>query len=55
MILTYVAGPYIAIVFTISYFLRSRSLSSRQIQAKLADIEEQLRRISEGQKTEPPQ
>ena len=49
-----VAMPYVAIALTISYFFRSRSLSSRQIQAQLSDIEEQLRRISESQKTAPP-
>ncbi len=46
MAVLFIATPYIAIVFTISYFFRSRSLNSRQIHAKLADIEEQLKRIS---------
>ena len=43
------AMPYIAIVCTVSYFIRSRSLTSRQIQARLANIEEQLLRIVESQ------
>ena len=36
----------IAIVLTISLFIRSRTLTLRQIQTRLANIEEQLKRIS---------
>ncbi len=36
----------IAIVLTISLFIRSRSLTLQQIQTRLANIEEQLKRIS---------
>ncbi len=37
----------IAAFFTISLYIRSRSLTMRQIQARLTGIEEQLRRLSE--------
>ncbi len=37
----------IAAFFTVSFYIRSRSLTMRQIQARLTGIEEQLRRLSE--------
>jgi magnesium-transporting ATPase (P-type) len=37
----------IAIVLTISYFIRSRSLTLQQIQNRLAGIEEQLKKLSQ--------
>jgi polyferredoxin len=37
----------IAIIFTISFYIRSRTLAMRQIQARLAGIEEQLKRMTE--------
>ena len=55
MIILFFATPCIAIIFTVFYFIRSRSLNSRQIHAKLADIEEQLKRISQNQEAKPPQ
>ncbi len=39
----------IAVFFTISFYIRSRELGTRQIQARLAGIEEQLKRIAEKQ------
>jgi hypothetical protein len=36
----------IAIVLTVSFFIRSRSLTLQQIQNRLANIEEQLKRMS---------
>jgi hypothetical protein len=41
----------IAMVFTISLYVRSRSLTLRQVQARLAGIEEQLKRIAEKERT----
>jgi hypothetical protein len=38
----------IAIVLTISFFIRSRSLTLQQIQNRLAGIEEQLKRLSQN-------
>ncbi len=37
----------IAIVLTISFFIRSRSLTLQQIQNRLAGIEEQLKKLSQ--------
>lgn len=39
----------VAIIFTISLYVRSRTLSMRQIQARLSNIESLLKRMSEGQ------
>lgn len=36
----------IAIVLTVSFFVRSRSASLRQIQASLSDIQQQLERVA---------
>ena len=38
----------IAIVMTISLFIRSRTLTLHKIQTRLANIEEQLKRLSQG-------
>lgn len=38
----------IAVIFTISLYVRSRTLNLRQIQAKLASIEEQLKKMSQA-------
>lgn len=40
---------YVVVAFTISWYLRSRSLGQRQIQASLADIAEQLKQLVENQ------
>ncbi len=37
----------LAIIFTISLYLRSRALTMHQIQARLAGIEEQLRKMAQ--------
>lgn len=37
----------IAVVLTISYFIRSRSLTLQQIQNRLAGIEEQIKKLSQ--------
>lgn len=37
----------VAILFTISFYVRSRTLSIKQIHVRLANIEKQLKRISE--------
>jgi len=37
----------IAVVFTISLYVRSRTLNMRQIQATLSDIQEQLKKMSQ--------
>lgn len=42
-----------AMVFTASYYIRSRNLTVSQIQTRLAGIEEQLRRISQDKPTAP--
>jgi hypothetical protein len=42
-----------AILFTISYYIRSRNLTIRQIQMRLAGIEEQLRQISQDKPAAP--
>ena len=42
-----------AILFTISYYIRSRNLTIRQIQIRLAGIEEQLRQISQDKPAVP--
>ena len=47
--------PCIAIYFTISYFLRSRSLTSRQMLASLSSIEEMLRRMSKDREADSEQ
>ena len=44
----------IAILSSVSWFLRSLSLGQRQIQAKLADIEAQLERLQQGRPTDTP-
>ena len=44
-----VAGFYVAVAFTISWYLRSRSLSQRQIQATLGDISAQLEQLAKNQ------
>ena len=38
-----------AIVFTISFFLRSRRLNQRKIEARLSNIETLLKKMSKGQ------
>ena len=43
----------LAVVFSISYYLRSRSLNMRKIQASLAGIEEQLKQLSQDKQREP--
>jgi membrane protein YdbS with pleckstrin-like domain len=38
----------IAVIFTISLYVRSRTLNLRQIQATLSDIQEQLKKMSQA-------
>jgi membrane protein YdbS with pleckstrin-like domain len=38
----------IAVIFTISLYVRSRTLNLRQIQATLSEIQEQLKKISQN-------
>jgi membrane protein YdbS with pleckstrin-like domain len=38
----------IAVIFTISLYVRSRSLNMRQIQATLSEIQEQLKKMSQA-------
>jgi hypothetical protein len=44
--ITFQAVFLIAVILTISLFVTSRSLTLRQIQARLAEIEEQLKKIA---------
>jgi len=48
-ILIFRALLLIAVFLTISLYIRSRTLTMHQIQARLAKIEEQLRRMSQGE------
>jgi len=41
------AGFWLAIVFTISWYVRSRTLTMRQIQSRLTLIEEHLKKMSQ--------
>jgi len=48
-ILIFRALLLIAVFLTISLYIRSRTLTMHQIQARLAKIEEQLKRMSQGE------
>ena len=47
LVLTFRALLLVALVMTISFHVRSRSLSLRHIQVRLANMEEQLKRMSQ--------
>jgi non-ribosomal peptide synthetase component E (peptide arylation enzyme) len=44
----------VALFSTVSWFLRSRSLRLREIQASLADLAEQVRQLVENQQADRP-
>ena len=43
---------YVAVACTIAWYLRSRSLGQREIQASLADIAEQLKQLTKNQQAD---
>jgi uncharacterized membrane protein len=43
---------WVAVACTISFLIRSRSVSQREIQASLADLAEQVRQLVEDQKAD---